>query len=182
MVETPKSATADVIEVFEIGFADFSNEEALETGEALAIIGAHLSQEPMGFPAATSAAVTDEGGTVEMVTEADGSAGFELTGMEADPGAGEVEELIAGTAEALAKGSVGKNPRGNGATHRLASARSGRGFVAEDGGIGAEFVGHGRTIARIFSDHWEAPKTIRKHTQRNEKKRRVAHDFFERSC
>jgi hypothetical protein len=82
----------------------------------------------------------------------------------------------------LAKGSVSKNRRGNGAIHRLASARSGRGFVAEDGGIGAGFVGHGRTIARIFSDHWEAPKTIRKHTQRNAKKRRVAHDFFERSC
>src|SRR5690349_12202836 len=76
--------------------------------------------------------------------------------------------VIAGPAEALAKGSVGKNRRGNRATHRLASARRARGFVAADGWIGAEFVGHGRTIARIFSDHWEAPKTIRKHTKRNE--------------
>ena len=47
MVETPKSATANVVEIFEIRFADFSNEEAFEPGVALAIIGAHLTKEPV---------------------------------------------------------------------------------------------------------------------------------------
>ena len=112
MVETPKSATADVIEVFEIGFADFSNEEAFEARIALAIIGADLRKEPMGFTAAASAAVTDEGGTFGIVTEAGGSAGLELTGVEADPSAGEVDELIVRTAKALAKRSVGDIKRG----------------------------------------------------------------------
>jgi len=117
MVETPKSATADVVEVFEIGFADFSNEEAFEARIALAIIGADLRKEPMGFTAPAGAAVTDEGGTFGIVTEAGGSAGLELTGVEADPSAFEVDELIVRTAKALAQRSVGDIKRG--AVHNL---------------------------------------------------------------
>ena len=93
-----EEALAEVFEVFEVGFADFAEEEAFEAGDALAIVGAHLGEEPVGFAAAASAAVADGGGAVGLIAEAGGGAGGELPGLEDDAGADEVQELVAGTA------------------------------------------------------------------------------------
>ena len=93
-----EEAPAEVLEVFEVGFADFAEEEAFEAGDALAVIGAHLGEEPVGFAAAAGAAVADGRGAVGQVAEAGGGAGGELPGLEDDAGADEVLHLILGTA------------------------------------------------------------------------------------
>ena len=51
-------AAAEVIEALAVGLADFAQKEAFETGAALTIVGAHLSEEPMRFSPAASAAIT----------------------------------------------------------------------------------------------------------------------------
>ncbi len=95
--EVGEEALAEVVEVFEVGFADFAQEEAFEAGEALAIVGAHLGEEPVGFAAAAGAAVADGGGAVGVIAEAGGGAGGELAGLEEDAGADEVLDLVDGT-------------------------------------------------------------------------------------
>ena len=73
--EVAEEPAAEVVEVFAVGFADFAQEQALEAGEALAVIDAHLGEEPEGFAAAAGAAVADGGGAVGEVAEAGGGAG-----------------------------------------------------------------------------------------------------------
>ena len=63
----------------------------------MAVVGAHLGEEPVGFAAAASAAVADGGGAVGAIAEAGGGAGRELPGLEDDAAADEVQELVAGT-------------------------------------------------------------------------------------
>ena len=82
-----------------------AEEEALEAGETLAIVGAHLSEEPMGLAAAAGTPKADRGGTVREVTEAGSGAGSELFGLKDDAGMDEVEHLL--------KGAAGE-PRGSG--------------------------------------------------------------------
>jgi len=93
-----EKAPAEDLKVFEIGLADFPEEEAIETGEALAIVGAELGEEPVGFAAAAGAAETDGAGTAGGIAEASGGAGGELPFLEDETGIGEVEKLIPRTA------------------------------------------------------------------------------------
>jgi len=94
MGKVAEQAKAEVLEVFEIGFADFAEEEALEARVALAIVSAHLGEEPEGFAAAAGAAVADGGGAVVLVAEAGGGAGGELFGLEDEAGIEEVADLV----------------------------------------------------------------------------------------
>jgi hypothetical protein len=96
--QTEEEAPAEVLEAFEVGFADFAEQEAFEPGHALAIIHAHLGEEPEGFAAAARAAKADGRGTVGQVAEAGRSAGVHLPGLKNDAGADEVLHLIRGTA------------------------------------------------------------------------------------
>ena len=91
-----ENTAAEVFEVFEIGFAYFAQEEAFEAGDALAIVGADLSEKPMGLAAATRAAEGDGSGTAGLVALARGGGGSELFRLEEDHGAGEVDDLVAG--------------------------------------------------------------------------------------
>lgn len=90
-----EEALAQGFEIFEVGFADLAEEEAVETGAALAIIGPHLSKEPVGFAAAASAAVADGPRPIRLVAEPGGGTGGELTRLQDKADVGEVEELIA---------------------------------------------------------------------------------------
>ncbi len=98
VVEAGQDALAEVVEAFDIGFGGFPEEEALEAGEPLAIIGADLGEEPVGFAGAASAAVADGGGAAGLIAEAGGGAGSELAGLKENAGADEVLDLIVGTA------------------------------------------------------------------------------------
>jgi hypothetical protein len=93
-----EEASAKVLEVLEVGFADLAEEETLEARDALAVVDADLGEEPVGFAPAPGAAVADGSGAVGFVAEASGRAGGELAGLEDDARLGEVEELVGGTA------------------------------------------------------------------------------------
>jgi hypothetical protein len=60
VLKITEGAAADVIEIFEVGFADFTDQETFKARVTLAIVGAHLGEEPVRFATATSAAVTDK--------------------------------------------------------------------------------------------------------------------------
>ncbi len=104
--EGAEEASAEVFEVFHVGFANLAEEEAFQAGDTLAIVGTHLGEEPVGFAAATGAAVTDGGGAVGEVTETGRGGGEELALLQDDIGAEEVVHLITGTAGGVAEGEV----------------------------------------------------------------------------
>ena len=85
----PKKAATQILEVFEVGFADCAQQQAFEAGQALAIVDAHLGQQPVRFAAAASAAIADGGGAVGLVAKAGGGAGGELPGLQRDAGTDE---------------------------------------------------------------------------------------------
>jgi hypothetical protein len=96
--EAGEETLAQILEVLAIGFPDFAQEEALEAGLALAIVGADLGKEPVGFATAPSAAIADGLGPVGPVTEPGDSARGELAGLQDQTSLGEVQQLVAGTA------------------------------------------------------------------------------------
>jgi len=96
--QSAKDAPPKVFEVFEVGFAHFSKQEAFEAGNALAIVGAHLGEQPMGFAAATSAAVADGCWAARIIAKPGGSAGCELAVLQDDACGEEILDLIARTA------------------------------------------------------------------------------------
>lgn len=93
-----EEALAHGFEIFEVGFADLAEEEAVEIGAALAIIGPHLGEEPVGFAAAASTAVADGPRSIGLVAEPGGGTGGELTRLQDETDVGQVEELITRTA------------------------------------------------------------------------------------
>ncbi len=101
-----EKAAAEVLEVLEVGFADLAEEETFETGETLAIVHAHLREQPKGFAATAGAAEADGGGPSRRITETGGGAGRELPGLEDDAGADEVLHLIQGTTRRVAGRAV----------------------------------------------------------------------------
>jgi hypothetical protein len=105
-----KNPAAEIIEVFTIGFANLSEKEAFETGEALAIIEGHLSHEPKRFAATACAAESDGGGAVREVAEASGGAGRELLRLRHDAAVVEVVHLVEPAAGATGGGGkvIGK--------------------------------------------------------------------------
>ena len=104
MGEMAEDFPAVVLEIFDVGFADFAKEQDFEVGETLAIIDADLSEHPIRFAAAASAAVADGFGAIGAITETCGGAGDELGGLENDAGAGEVAGLVDGTTDAASDG------------------------------------------------------------------------------
>jgi len=48
---------AEALKVFEVGFADFAEEQTFQAGHPLTVVGAHLGEEPVGLAATASAAV-----------------------------------------------------------------------------------------------------------------------------
>ena len=96
--EGGQDATAEIIEILGIGFADLAQEEALEPGDALTIVRAQLGEEPVGFAAAARAAVTDGFGSVRLIAQTGGGAGGELARLEEDAGADEILHLVGGAA------------------------------------------------------------------------------------
>ncbi len=103
--EFSQNAQAEVAEVFAIGFADFAQQKAFESGDTLAIVRADLGDEPMGFTAAPSAAVTDSGRAVGQIAATRGGAGGKLPGLEDEAGAQEILDLVAG---ATGGGGIGE--------------------------------------------------------------------------
>jgi hypothetical protein len=73
-----KNAAPEVVEIFGVRFSDFAKQETFQAGSALAIIRSHLRHQPVRFSAATSAAVTDCGGSTLLVAKARRRAGSEL--------------------------------------------------------------------------------------------------------
>ena len=114
MREPAEEAAAEVLEVFEVGFADLAQQEAFQAGEALAVVHAHLGEEPEGFAAAAGAAVADGGGAVRAVAEAGGGAGGELLGLEEHAGADEV--LASGRGDNRRAGRRRRSDRHSGIT------------------------------------------------------------------
>lgn len=94
--QTAEETEAEILEVFEVGLGDFAEEEALEAGAALAIVGAHLGEEPKTFTATAGATIADGGGAVGGIAGASGRAGGELTVLKDEARADEVFELIFG--------------------------------------------------------------------------------------
>jgi len=92
--EAGEEALAEVLEVFEVGLADFAEEEAFEAGETLAIIEGHLGEEPKGFAAAAGAPEADGGGALGTVAKTGRSAGGKLLGLEDDPSFAEMADLV----------------------------------------------------------------------------------------
>lgn len=105
MREIFQDAQAEVAEIFTIGFADFAQQEAFESGDTLAIVSAHLGDEPVRFATAAGAAVTDSGGAVREVTQAGGRAGGQLPGVEDEAGLKEIFDLVA---RATGGGGIGQ--------------------------------------------------------------------------
>jgi hypothetical protein len=60
---------AQVFGMLQVRFADFAQEQAFQAGDALAVVGAELGQQPMRLPAATGAAVAIGGGAVGAVPD-----------------------------------------------------------------------------------------------------------------
>ena len=110
MRDGAKSVATKIFEIFAIRFANFSQQEALEAWEALAIVKAHLGDEPIRLAAAAGATEADGGRSAGMVTEARGGAGVELFGMQQSSGIDEVIHLVTRTAGATGGGGemVGK--------------------------------------------------------------------------
>ena len=103
MRQQREEALAKILQILEIRFADFAEEKTFQAGEALAIVSAHLGQEPVGFPAAARAAVADGLGTVGLIAATCGGAGGQLRGQEHQAGVREVEELVLGAPLLLAE-------------------------------------------------------------------------------
>src|SRR6185295_6361438 len=102
-----------IVEVFAIGFTDFAEDDGLEFGEALAIIGPDLGHEPMGFAATASAAVTDVTRTCGMVAGTGDGTGGELPGLEHNVRPLEIADLVRWATESGGEGSeVGKHRGG----------------------------------------------------------------------
>jgi hypothetical protein len=72
MRQLTEEPLAQVLEVLHVRFANVPQEEALQAGQALAIVGSQLAEEPVGLAAASCATVTDGGWAVFSVTEAGG--------------------------------------------------------------------------------------------------------------
>ena len=96
MGQGDEEAAAEVFEVFHVGFADFPQQQAFQARHALAVVSAHLGQEPVAFAAAAGAAVADGGGAVRAVAEAGGGGGGELALLQDDAGLDEVVHLVCG--------------------------------------------------------------------------------------
>lgn len=62
----------EIFKMLHVCFAHLAEEEAFQFGNALAIIRAHLRQEPVGLAAATSAAEPDGGGAARPIAAAGG--------------------------------------------------------------------------------------------------------------
>src|SRR5262249_2016482 len=104
--EVSEEALAKVLEVFHVGFAHLAEEQALEAGHALAIVGAHLGEEPVAFAAAACAAVADCGWAVGVVAEPGGSARGQLAWLEDEARAHKILHLFGRTSGLLACGEV----------------------------------------------------------------------------
>src|SRR5688572_24188636 len=98
MRKVTEETGAKSLEVFEVRLAHFSEQQALEARPALAIIGAHLREQPVAFAAAACAAITNGDLPVGEVAPARGRAGFKLARLKRDPRAKEVDGLVLGAA------------------------------------------------------------------------------------
>src|SRR5688500_2741609 len=149
----PEDAAAQIAEAFEVGLADFAEQEAFEAGVTLAIVTAHLGDEPMTFAAATRAAIAEHGRTFLVIALARDGAGEELAFLKDDSDAGEVEHLIVGTAGATAESDVvfefgGTSVPANGRRVAPPSERGGR----RDFTVGLRVIPSGESMS--FSFHW----------------------------
>src|SRR5262245_50074897 len=94
MRKVAKETGAKGREVFQVRLAHFAEQQALEAGPALAIIGAHLRKKPVAFASAPRAAVTNGDRAVRKVTPARRGAGLQLPRLKRDARAEEVDGLI----------------------------------------------------------------------------------------
>ena len=94
MREPREKTPSEVLEVFDIRFADLPEEQTFEAGEALAIIRPHLGNEPVRLATAAGAAKADGGGAIGSVAEPGGGAGGELAGLQDDAGADKILHLV----------------------------------------------------------------------------------------
>src|SRR5678816_3699254 len=70
MRKVAKEADAKGLEVFEVGLAHFAEQQTLETGPALAIVGAHLREQPVTLAPATRTAIANGDGSIGRVAPA----------------------------------------------------------------------------------------------------------------
>src|SRR3954469_1035711 len=92
----------EVLEMFEVGFGAFAQEQAFETWNALAIVATDLDEQPVGLAAAPGAAEADSGWAIRFIACTSGSAGHELFDLQIHPFGVEVEHLVLRAAEFFA--------------------------------------------------------------------------------
>ena len=96
--EAGEDCVAEVLEVLGVGFADFAQQQAFEARHPLAVIDAHLREEPMRLPTATRATVADGRRPVRRITQPRRGRRRELAGLQDAVGAFEVGHLRFGAA------------------------------------------------------------------------------------
>ena len=94
MLEGGEDALAEIFKILCVGLADLAEEETVETGDPLTIVGPHLGEEPVGFAAAARTAVADSSGAIRLIAQSGGGTGGELARLEEDAGADQVIHLV----------------------------------------------------------------------------------------
>jgi len=98
MREALEETLTKAVKIFEVGLTDLAEEQTLQSGDALTVVGTKLGEQPVGFTPAARAAITNGLGSGEVIAQPGGGAGGELAVLENQADVGKVQELVAGTA------------------------------------------------------------------------------------
>ena len=104
MRQVNEQATAQVVERFHDRLADLAEQKTFQARHTLAIVHAHLREQPMRFAAAASTAVTDGRRPVRAVTKPRRRARRELARLQHDARADEVVHLSTRASRRMAGG------------------------------------------------------------------------------
>jgi hypothetical protein len=110
--QMPEQATPEVVEIFEIRFADLAQQQALQTRHALTIVDSQLREQPMRLATTSRTAVAHRRRPVALVTKPRRRTGRKLARLEDDARAREVPHLILGAARPACGGEILLNLRG----------------------------------------------------------------------
>ncbi len=93
MVQPPEQPAAQILEMFQVRLADLAQQQTFQTRHALAIIRAHLREQPMRFAAAASAAVANRHRPVRCIAQPRRRRRGQLPRLQNHVGAGEAVHL-----------------------------------------------------------------------------------------
>ena len=106
MRQPTEQPATQVIEVFQIRFADLAEQKTFQPRHPLAIVRAHLREQPVRFAAAARPAVADRRRPVGLVAEPRRRAGHKLPQLENDARAREVPHLFLRTTGPACSGQI----------------------------------------------------------------------------